>query len=503
MFNTISLLINIFQVQPYAFTTKSIYVGHFDYQSTKWQVVDTPGLLDRPLSEKNTIELTSVTALTHIQAAILYFLDPSETCGYKLADQVNLFHNIRVLFRGQPIVIVVNKTDIKPLNSLNETEKQLIESMKNGVDNDISMLDCSTLNKDNVGMVRDSACSALVASLLPKKTSGNKTNAIANRLTIVTPKNGLNKSRPSVELKAPLGILPKRSSRNNGDDMDEEEESDEEEMTARELQELEGGVGVYSYNNRKDWTLENPDHVNDCIPEVYEGSNIADFIDPDILRKLEILEREEAELAAAWEAEDKSDGGYLSKQPLREELFGKIATVKEMRSVHKGQGTTPRLSRNKKSIIGVDEVRKGLDKWGYQTEGVLSRADEKETETLQNELKDDDESVESVISDEEDLTEKQYKRLMQRKVKASARLRVKGDLGDKYREEKDKSNRLSLSGLKTDKDMKKKMKTDGIVSRKRVANDTHNRQGDGDKRIHNAKPRHLYAGKRAMQSSHR
>ncbi len=43
--------------QPYAFTTKSLYVGHMDYKYLRWQVIDTPGILDRPLEERNTIEM--------------------------------------------------------------------------------------------------------------------------------------------------------------------------------------------------------------------------------------------------------------------------------------------------------------------------------------------------------------------------------------------------------------------------------------------------------------
>ena len=50
-------------VQPYAFTTKSLYVGHMDYKYMRWQVLDTPGVLDKPLEERNTIEMQSITAL--------------------------------------------------------------------------------------------------------------------------------------------------------------------------------------------------------------------------------------------------------------------------------------------------------------------------------------------------------------------------------------------------------------------------------------------------------
>ena len=38
----------------YAFTTKSLYVGHMDYKYLRWQVIDTPGVLDRPIEESAT-----------------------------------------------------------------------------------------------------------------------------------------------------------------------------------------------------------------------------------------------------------------------------------------------------------------------------------------------------------------------------------------------------------------------------------------------------------------
>ena len=40
-------------VQPYAFITKSLYVGHTDHRYLRWQVIDTPGHLDHPLEERN------------------------------------------------------------------------------------------------------------------------------------------------------------------------------------------------------------------------------------------------------------------------------------------------------------------------------------------------------------------------------------------------------------------------------------------------------------------
>jgi nucleolar GTP-binding protein len=52
------------EVQPYAFTTKSLYVGHLDYKYMRWQIIDTPGVLDRPLEERNTIEMQASPSLT-------------------------------------------------------------------------------------------------------------------------------------------------------------------------------------------------------------------------------------------------------------------------------------------------------------------------------------------------------------------------------------------------------------------------------------------------------
>ena len=41
--------------------------------------------------------------------------------------------------------------------------------------------------------------------------------------------------------------------------------------------------------------MKNPDEAYDAIPEIWEGKNIADFVDPDIIAKLDALEKEEEE----------------------------------------------------------------------------------------------------------------------------------------------------------------------------------------------------------------
>jgi nucleolar GTP-binding protein len=111
------------EVQPYAFTTKSLYVGHTDYKYLRWQVVDTPGILDHALEERNTIEMQAITAMAHLRASILYIMDVSEQCGYSIEEQVKLFNNIKALFVNKPIILVANKIDIIKLEDLKPEKK--------------------------------------------------------------------------------------------------------------------------------------------------------------------------------------------------------------------------------------------------------------------------------------------------------------------------------------------------------------------------------------------
>lgn len=46
---------------------------------------------------------------------------------------------------------------------------------------------------------------------------------------------------------------------------------------------------------RRTWDLKNAEEAYDAVPEIWEGKNIADFVDPDIMEKLAALEKEEEE----------------------------------------------------------------------------------------------------------------------------------------------------------------------------------------------------------------
>ena len=81
------------QIANYPFTTKGIQIGHVERHWKSIQIIDTPGLLDRPVLEMNDIELNAIVALEHLADAILFIFDASETCGFGLESQyLSLIH---------------------------------------------------------------------------------------------------------------------------------------------------------------------------------------------------------------------------------------------------------------------------------------------------------------------------------------------------------------------------------------------------------------------------
>lgn len=54
-----------------------------------------------------------------------------------------------------------------------------------------------------------------------------------------------------------------------------------------------GGPGVFRYPLQEHFILENPEWKYDAIPEIINGKNIFDYVDPEIEKKLMMLEEEQ------------------------------------------------------------------------------------------------------------------------------------------------------------------------------------------------------------------
>ena len=119
------------EIATYPFTTKGIYIGHFTRDGTRYQVVDTPGLLDRPLSDRNEIELQAITALNHVGDVVVLLIDPSEHCGYPLTAQTNMLHEIEKTL-AIPVIVAANKCDLADFHG--EWEHRISAETGDGVD---------------------------------------------------------------------------------------------------------------------------------------------------------------------------------------------------------------------------------------------------------------------------------------------------------------------------------------------------------------------------------
>nr|CAG4641533.1 EOG090X02QX [Eurycercus lamellatus] len=345
------------EVQPYAFTTKSLFVGHTDHRYLRWQVVDTPGILDHPLENRNTIEMQAIAALAHLRAAILYVMDISEQCGHTIDQQVALFDSIKPLFANKPLLVVLNKTDIIRLEELKPEQKELIQRF---IDEDVPVMEMSTINDEGVMNVKTEACERLLAHRVEVKIKSKKVEGVLNRLHVAmpTPRDGI--ERPPF---LPPKAMEKRLLINK-------DKPKEKKRTERDL-EVELGDD-YSVDLKKNYDLP-ADFKYDVIPEFWENKNIADYIDPDIMAKLEELEREE-ELRIESGLYDKEEEEMDEETKEIHALANKIREKKKIITIEGrigrsgGKPVMPRVGRKRER--SVSRLRSEFETLGVDMSGT-------------------------------------------------------------------------------------------------------------------------------------
>lgn len=432
-------------VQPYAFTTKSLFVGHMDYRYLRWQVVDTPGILDHPLEERNTIEMQAITALAHLRSAVLYVMDVSEQCGHTLQQQLELFNNIRPLFANKPLIIVANKCDVKKISELSEEDQKVFAQL---TAEGISVIETSTLTEEGVTQVKNEACDRLLAARVETKMKGKKVHDVLNRLHLAMPTKRDQKERPPF---IPDGALTRRRAM-------------EVDAPKRKLEkDLEMELGDdYVLDLQKYWDLMNEDEKQDKIPEVWEGHNIADYIDPDIMKKLHELEREEdlKERAGEYDSDEESEDEEM--QEIRT-LAKQIRSKKQQLVAQSREKdiTGPRMPRTAKKV-----ERKDLEK----QMGDLG---------LEMDNKDDSHYAQQARRSRS-VTRK-------RKREASAPPTSKVRSQSASRPPRDQSGMRDTKMVKKAKKMMKNSQRD--MNRQ-------GKKGEADRHVFDLKPKHLLAGKR-------
>ncbi|GMS96656.1 hypothetical protein PENTCL1PPCAC_18831, partial [Pristionchus entomophagus] len=463
------------EVQPYAFTTKALYVGHLDYKFLRWQVIDTPGILDQPLEERNTIEMQAVTALAHLKAAILYVMDISEQCDRSLAEQVALFESIRPLFANKPVLVALNKTDIVTRAELPaEKEAMLAALEKDGV----PLLEMSTVNKTGVVEIRDRACDDLLAQRVETKLQAKKVTigdgGVISRVFVAYPEKRdevvrapfipdavLHKRVKGAsaaggdKIARGLGNMGKAPTKlTNGNDSVAEMRDANTRRLEREIElELDDD---YILDLKKNYLLKNEDEKYDVIPEIWNGHNIADFVDEQVQLKMAALLEEEENLKAAGEYDEDLESEDEE-------------TAENARLIADKEEELRYMAREKKSLNGKRMSRS------------VTRKRERTMGKLEEQL------GELGV----DISAKRMKNLQEMAGKEHTVKKIK--VGPSRSLSANRAESRDKLGIR---DEKARSKSRVMAKRAQKPMNQEARKGEGDRRFMDLKPKHLFSGKR-------
>ncbi|KAL5056947.1 hypothetical protein RYX36_028551 [Vicia faba] len=471
-------------VQPYAFTTKSLFVGHTDYKYLRYQVIDTPGILDRPFEDRNIIEMCSITALAHLRAAILFFLDISGSCGYTIAQQAALFQSIKSLFLNKPLIVVCNKTDLQPLDGLSEEDMKLVKEMKaeafktaigqggEGTETDV-LLTMSALTEEGVIAVKNAACERLLNQRVEIKMKSKKINDCLNRFHVAIPKPRDQKERPVC---IPPAVLEARA---------KQAAAEEKRKTEKDLEEENGGAGVYSMNLRKHYILADDEWKEDILPEILDGHNVYDFIDPDILHRVEELEREEGLRQAEAEDDDfEIDGTELTpeqQEALTEIRRKKSLLIQQHRIKKSTAESRPIVARkfDKDNQFTTERMGRQLSSLGIDPSLAVNRMRSRSASRKGRKRERSPEGRSDGMDVDDDTPSKK-----QRTSRSMSRARSVSRPPHEV---------VPGEGLR---DSAQKIKAIGLARKSVKKRNKNAKRGEADRVIPNLKPKHLYAGKR-------
>ena len=236
---------------------------------------------------------------------------------------------------------------------------------------------------------------------------------------------------------------------------------------------FETGAGIWGQNWREHWRLKNNEWRSDGVPEIMDGKNIADFVDPDILQKLEMLEKEEEELDAQMDAEssesdvDEDERDLVTKIKARR----KVAVQKSQLQKHSNRPTIPRKFRVPKTKaafrsdmgsngVNVDAVVPDEHRGRKRTRGARGDGDE-----------DGDVAMNGADPSYPNNT--------------VGRSRSRSRHPAKRPKPKDQQGITSELAVKARKMMKTRQRKMNILAR----------AGESDRAIKEKKPKHLYSGK--------
>ena len=108
-------------IQNYSFTTKRLQVGKLKVKFLDFQILDSPGLLDRPEEKQNNIEKQTTIALKTIANSLIFILDANQD----VKAQKNILKKYKPLLKNLPAMIIINKIDLISKEELTEFETEI------------------------------------------------------------------------------------------------------------------------------------------------------------------------------------------------------------------------------------------------------------------------------------------------------------------------------------------------------------------------------------------
>jgi len=259
---------------------------------------------------------------------------------------------------------------------------------------------------------------------------------------------------------------------------------------------------IFGPDWRSEYLLADDSWKYDPIPEIIDGKNIADYIDPEILERLEQLEREEEEREAQVEtdmvmAQDDADYDELNEEEA--ETLKKIQDKKTLivqqhrmrKNLIRNKPIVPRTKlaprsnqmMNHLESIGIDS-RRAVKRARSQSRArsmERSRSSDPQARSSRSRSRSSDpHRSASIVS-----TEDGRKRIRLSLSKSRERSQSVTP-GDGFKDAKQKEKAIKLH------------KDRGLKLRNRQA-----RRGEGDRHIPDLKPKHLFAGKRGIGANQR
>jgi nucleolar GTP-binding protein len=223
--------------------------------------------------------------------------------------------------------------DVIKYEDIKESDREMIENL--GKAAGVQVMPMSNVSEEGVTKVKNTACDKLLQARVDAKLSGKRVDDVMNRLTVAMPTPRDTRTRePSI----PPSVIAARESAMT---VDGKAVAKPKRRTEKDLMIENGGAGVYSQvsihththththtflfththknyhtqthtsclsykhththtpththtqDMRKLYLLKDDQWKWDAMPEIWEGKNVVDFVDPDIEARLQQLEEEE------------------------------------------------------------------------------------------------------------------------------------------------------------------------------------------------------------------